>query len=220
MSLLQLRGGYITRDIGEYFETIAEDFDAYYDKPKNMTDALINSWLRRPGLLKRLKITLAISDPKEGMRILEIGCGSGKYIVECAKRGADVWGIDVAPEMIKLAKQFCNKSKIKAHLSVGDATKELQSGFDVCVALGVFEYFKDPRPILNNMIAATNHNGKVIFSLPKKYAFQTPLREAMLYYRNVDCYYYTKEKIRMLVNNGNHRIYDYGPGYVVEYYKN
>jgi hypothetical protein len=60
-----------------------------------MIDALINAWLRRPGLLKRLKITLALSDPKKGMRILEIGCGSGKYIVECAKKGANTWGIDI-----------------------------------------------------------------------------------------------------------------------------
>lgn len=210
----------MTREVGEYFETIAEDFDTYYDKPKNMIDALINAWLRRPGLLKRLKITLALSDPKKGMRVLEIGCGSGKYIVECAKKGANTWGIDIAPEMIRLAEQFCKENKINAHLSIGDATKELQSGFDVCVALGVFEYFDDPLPILNNMIAATNQNGKIIFSVPKLYTFQTPLREIMLHYRNVDCYYYTKEKIAKLLNSENHKIYDYGPGYVVEYCNN
>lgn len=127
-------------------------------------------------------------------------------------------GVDIAPEMIGLAKQFCESNNIKAHLAVGDATKRLQSGFDVCVALGVLEYFENPRSILDNMIAATNQNGKIIFSVPKLYAFQTPLREIMLHSRNVDCYYYTKEKIAKLLNNKNYKIYDYGPGYVVEYY--
>ncbi|HEY3362784.1 MAG TPA: class I SAM-dependent methyltransferase [Methanosarcina sp.] len=209
----------MTRNVGEYFETIASDFDSYYEKPKNNLDALINAGLRRPGLLKRLKITLTLSNPKEEMKILEIGCGSGKYIVECAKKGADTWGIDISPEMIRLAKRFCAENQVHAHLSVGDALKKLPQGFDVCVALGVFEYFKNPLPILNNMIAATNKNGKIIFSVPKQYAFQTPLREMMLHYRNVDCYYYTKGKVKKLLNNKNHNIYDYGPGYVVEYCK-
>lgn len=208
----------MTRDVGEYFETIARDFDAYYDKPKNMIDAFINAWLRRPGLLKRLKIALAISEPRPGMRIFDIGCGSGKYVVECAKKGADTWGMDISPEMIRLATQFCEKNNVKAHLFVGDATRELEQGFDVCTVLGVFEYFKDPLPILNNMLATINPNGKIIFSVPKLYTFQMPLREAMLNSRNVDCYYYTKSKIAKLLNGGNYKIHDYGPGYVVEWY--
>jgi 2-polyprenyl-3-methyl-5-hydroxy-6-metoxy-1,4-benzoquinol methylase len=127
-------------------------------------------------------------------------------------------GMDIAPETIGLAKQLCKGNKVEAHLAIGDATKRLQSGFDVCVALGVFEYFENPRPILDNMIGATNQNGKIIFSVPKLYALQTQLREIMLHCRNVDCYYYTEERIAKLLNYKNYKIYDYGPGYVVEYY--
>jgi len=208
----------MTRDVGEYFETIARDFDSYYDKPKNVIDAIINAWLRRPGLLKRLEITLNLSDPLPGKKILDVGCGSGKYVVECAKLGADTYGIDIAPEMIRLAKQFCENNDVNAHLSIGDVAKELPHGFDICVALGVLEYFKNPRPILDNLATATKPNGKVIFSVPKLYAFQMPLREVMLKCRNVNCYYYTRYKIKYLLKGAKHNIYDYGPGYVVEWY--
>lgn len=35
------------------------------------------------------------------------------------------------------------KNKVETELRIGDATNDLPKGFDVCVTLGVFEYFKD-----------------------------------------------------------------------------
>ena len=202
------------REVKDYFEDIASDFDAYYENPKGLFDKLINAWLRRPGLIKRLKISLEASNPHLEKRILDLGCGSGKFVVECAKRGAEVWGMDISREMIEIAKDFCEKNKVEAELRIDDATKELPSGFDVCVALGVFEYFENPKPILRNMFASTEKGGKIIFSVPSLFTFQTPLREVLLYHRNVKCYYYTKTRVMSLlddfkkdIKNLNFRLY-------------
>ena len=208
------------REVKDYFEDIASDFDSYYDRPKGFFDGIINAWLRRPGLIKRLKISLEASNPHPGMRILDVGCGSGKFIVECAKRGAEVCGIDISREMIEIAKDFCEKNKVEVVLRTGDATEELPKGFDVCIALGVFEYFENPKPILRNMLASTNEGGKVIFSVPSLFTFQTPLRNVLLYYRDVKCYYYTKKRVMSLLDDFKKDIkeigfYSYGPGSVI-----
>jgi len=208
------------REVKDYFEDIASDFDSYYESPKGIFDRMINAWLRRPGLIKRLKISLEASNPQPGMRILDVGCGSGKFIVECAKRGAEVCGVDISREMIEIAKDFCEKNNVEAELRIGDVTEELPKGFDVCVALGVFEYFEDPKPILRNMFASTNGGGKIIFSVPSLFTFQTPLRNVLLYYRNVKCYYYTKKRVMSLLDDFMDDIekiefYSYGPGLVI-----
>lgn len=208
------------REVKDYFEDIASDFDSYYESPKGILDKMINAGLRRPGLIKRLKISLEASNPHQGKRILDVGCGSGKFVVECAKRGAEVWGMDISIEMIEIAKDFCVKNKVEAELEIGDATEELPKGFDVCVALGVFEYFEDPKQILRNMFASTEKGGKIIFSVPSWFTFQTPLRNVLLYYRNVKCYYYTKTRVVSLLDEFKKDIekiefYSYGPGLVV-----
>ena len=208
------------REVKDYFEDIASDFDSYYESPKGLFDKIINAWLRRPGLIKRLKISLDASNPTSGKGILDVGCGSGKFVVECAKRGAEVWGMDISREMIEIANHFCEKNKVEAELRIGDAIEELPKGFDVCVALGVFEYFENPKPILRNMFASTKEGGKIIFSVPSLFTFQTPLRNVLLYHRNVKCYYYTKKRVMSLLDGFKEDIkqiefYSYGPGLVV-----
>lgn len=206
--------------IKEYFEDIALDFDSYYDEPDGFLDQIINSWLRRPGLLKRLKISLDFTDPAPGKRILDVGCGSGKYIVECGKRGAEVTGIDISKEMLKIAKNFCEQNYVKAEFKHGDVTEPLPKGFDVIAALGVFEYFEDPKPILKNMFASTKNGGKILFSVPSSFALQTPLRKLLLYYRNVKCYYHTEKSALSLLDDFKENISKvdiskYGPGMVI-----
>ena len=67
--------------VGEYFEKIASDFDCYYDGTKSFSATIINELLRKPGLIKRLQMALVLMDLKPGLRVLDVGCGYGKYLV-------------------------------------------------------------------------------------------------------------------------------------------
>jgi 2-polyprenyl-3-methyl-5-hydroxy-6-metoxy-1,4-benzoquinol methylase len=206
--------------INEYFEDVAADFDSYYEQPKGLINKVINAWLRKPGLIKRMKITLKLIDPCSEKRILDVGCGSGKLAVECAKRGAEVYGIDVSKNMIEIAERHCEKNSVKVELIVGDALKELPQNFDFSIALGVLEYFDCPDVLLSNMLASVKNGGKVIFSVPSLFAFQTPIRKVYLHFRRVKCYFYTQKKSLKLVSGfkelGGVEIYSYGPGFVVQ----
>jgi len=208
------------RKVSEYFEDIAADFDSYYEQPKGFINKAINAWLRKPGLIDRMKITLKLINPSPGKRILDVGCGSGKLAIECAKRGAKVCGIDISKNMIRIAKEQCRRNNVKVELMVRDALKELPKNFDFSIALGVIEYLEQPEVLLHNMLASVKSKGKIIFSVPSLFAFQTPIRKVYLYFRKVKCYFYTKKKIIKLANQfrevKNVEIYSYGPGFIVQ----
>lgn len=58
-------------------------------------------------------------------RILDLGCGSGRHLVYLAKRGFDVYGIDIAKQGIKIAKDWLKVEGLKANLKIGDIYKRL-----------------------------------------------------------------------------------------------
>lgn len=58
-------------------------------------------------------------------KVLDLGCGSGRHTVHLAKRGFDVYGLDVAEEGIKITRDWLKKENLKAHLKVGDIYQKL-----------------------------------------------------------------------------------------------
>ena len=58
---------------------------------------------------------------REGMRVLDVGCGTGFFEAVLASRGARVTGIDLTPEMIEEGRTLLTRHKIDAELLVMDA---------------------------------------------------------------------------------------------------
>jgi len=58
-------------------------------------------------------------------RVLDLGCGSGRHMVYLVKHDFEVYGIDISPQGIKIAREWLKKEKLKANLKVGDVYKKL-----------------------------------------------------------------------------------------------
>jgi len=56
-------------------------------------------------------------------RVLELGCGSGNLSLALAKKGWEVYGIDIAPSAIKWANDLAKEQGIIAKFVVGDVRK-------------------------------------------------------------------------------------------------
>jgi SAM-dependent methyltransferase len=56
-----------------------------------------------------------------GKTVLDLGCGTGETLVPLAKRGANVIGIDISPDLIQLAGQRLSSYGVAATLQVGSA---------------------------------------------------------------------------------------------------
>lgn len=68
-------------------------------------------------------------------RVLDLGCGVGRNLIEFAKHKFEVYGIDLSETAIKLLKKLLQKLKLKAFLTVGNIYDELpyKDNFFDCV---------------------------------------------------------------------------------------
>lgn len=77
-----------------------------------------------------------------GKKVLDIGCGKGRYIKFLAQRGGEVTGIDLSEEMLNGAKEELKKSGLRAVLVQGQST-ELpfpNQSFDSAVSVGAIHH--------------------------------------------------------------------------------
>ena len=58
-----------------------------------------------------------------GKAVLDFGCGSGENLIALVRRGAQVIGIDISPELIELAKQRMQQAQTNADLRLASAYK-------------------------------------------------------------------------------------------------
>jgi len=96
------------KEFGKSFEgwkaTLVVGAEKYYNEYVN--------FLQKRAVLTVLKI-------KKGIKILDVGCGVGRWVFMFAERGADVIGVDFSKEMIRIAKEKNKKRGYKnAHFLV------------------------------------------------------------------------------------------------------
>jgi len=88
----------------EFFNNFAEKFDTFYEDQRGWFMRWVDKTFRYD-MYVRFQMTFDKFGDLNGKRVLDVGCGSGIYALECCQRGAlSVTGVDPAPNMIRLAK--------------------------------------------------------------------------------------------------------------------
>ncbi len=72
-----------------------------------------------------------------GWRVLDAGCGTGAMSAELARRGAEVLGIDLAPEIVRFATEALppDIDRAKVRFEAGDMLAARYGTFDAVVAM-------------------------------------------------------------------------------------
>ena len=86
-----------------------------------------------------------------GARVLDIGCGGGLLSEALAKEGADVTAIDLAPELVKVARLHGLESGVSVDYRVQaaeDLAAEQPGSFDVVTCMAMLEHVPDPGAII------------------------------------------------------------------------
>jgi SAM-dependent methyltransferase len=107
----------------------------------------------------RNAITLA-AGIRPGMRVLDVGCGSGEYLAMLASAGAAVAGIDPAPGMIELARARVSGADIR--VGAVESLPWPDASFDAVTAVNCLQFADDPDAALAEMTRVTVPGGCVV----------------------------------------------------------
>lgn len=104
------------------------------------------------------------------VRILDIGCGTGRHAIEMARRGYAVTGVDLSESQLRRAQEKAREQNVQADFRRADArTLEFRNEFDLTIMLceGAFPLMETDEmnyQILANAYAALKPGGKFIFT--------------------------------------------------------
>ena len=92
---------------------------------------------------------------KKGEDVLDMCCGAGTNSIYLANKGLNVWGVDISPEAIKIAKKRCKKENQNCNYIVGNVLKkEFDKKFDFILDRGCFHHIPDGKK--NNYVEKVN----------------------------------------------------------------
>ena len=186
--------------VRRYFDGEAERFDAIYRADKSMAQRIVDR-LFRGVIHRRYQMTLALCGDVEGKRVLDVGCGSGRYAVEFARRGAQVVGLDFAPAMIDMAARRADQAGVgeQCRFEAGDFLEWCEPHhFDICLGIGLFDYTAEPCGFLGKMRQLTEERG--VFSFPIRWTMRSLIRWMRLSLNRCPVFFYDGNQVRGLLS--------------------
>lgn len=152
-------------EIRKRFNDVAKKYgERHYVKPFIEKDLYPNLFIRKKYILDLIT--------KKG-NCLDVGCGPGNLLLDLARRGNKVWGIDISEKMVEEAKNLLAVADIDSfnvNIEAGDFQKKdyPEGFFDVIVAAGFLDYSYDPEEALKKMSYLLKKGGELIISIPNK----------------------------------------------------
>ena len=95
-----------------------------------------------------INIILDNAQVKENTRVLDVACGTGVLFPDYIKRGAVVTGVDISPEMVKIAKK--NFPEIEV-LCEDVENLDFTEKFDVVMVYNAFPHFPYPERLIEKL---------------------------------------------------------------------
>ncbi|MBX3080194.1 MAG: methyltransferase domain-containing protein [Anaerolineae bacterium] len=114
---------------GAAFDHIADRYDA------DSTDLLISRWIRE-------RVWSWLTDIfQPGMRVLEIGCGTGEDAVWLAKRGVSVTATDASPHMLAVTQRKAEEAGVSALVTTRQLDLNAATSWDIPSHDGAFSNY-------------------------------------------------------------------------------
>lgn len=98
-------------------------------------------------LLPASETAVEIAAPDSGVRVLDIGCGTGNATLLAARAGADVIGVDPAPRLLDVASKRAAEAGLTIDFRQGSAAQLPVDDAAIDLALSVFAVIFAPDPV-------------------------------------------------------------------------
>lgn len=191
-------------NVQKYFDKVPKEWDTLYSH-ENKLLFLFNKIFRQ-GLYDRYQLTFQHCGDISGARVLDIGCGTGRYSIEFAKRGAaQVVGLDFAPAMVAFSQQKAEEMGVAdtCEFVEGDfLSVNFDKPFDIIVAIGFFDYVKDPSVYFRKIAALTK--GRFLGTFPSDSLIMGTQRKIRYtLFKKCPLYFYKYDQLQRLFQEAN-----------------
>ena len=105
--------------------------------------------------------------PLAGRTALDVGCGAGLLSEPLRRLGAEVTGVDAAPELIGAAKAHTEAVGLDIRYVAG-GVESLEGRFDLVTAMEVIEHVADPAAFVRSLAERLAPGGLLIMSTPNR----------------------------------------------------
>jgi len=188
------------KKVGTYFDKAAITFDTFYDCKRSRFMQWIDR-VFRSDMFERYRLTFEALEPLNDKTVLDVGCGSGPYVIEATRRGSRrVLGIDMAQGMIDLG---CKRAVVagvadKCEFLLGTFPKDSpQETFDYAIVMGVMDYIEEPLVFLSAI--AQRVKLRAVLSFPSRHWYRSPLRKLRYWLKRCPVYFYDSAQIEKLM---------------------
>ncbi|MBD3285081.1 methyltransferase domain-containing protein [candidate division WOR-3 bacterium] len=122
----------------------------------------------------------------KGLKVIEIGAGTGRTSIELAHRGAYVTILDISEQSLELARRFADKVDTATRKRISyvladalDPGLEPES-YDILFHQGLLEHFRSPYPLLAANNRLLKPGGLIVVDVPQTFHIYTILKQAQI----------------------------------------
>lgn len=128
-----------------------------------------------------------------GERVLEMGCGNGDLYSYVASYGVTIYGVDISPVAIRMAKAKCLELGLTGRFACCDSSDIPLSDsiFDVVILPEIVEHVDDPIPILKEAKRLCKLGGRIVITVPNENLIPDPAHKII----------FTKDSLVMLAHD-------------------
>ena len=106
--------------------------------------------------------------PLVGKSALDVGCGAGLLCEPLARLGADVTGVDAAPENIEAAKSHAADAGLSINYRAGEIASQRLGQYDVVTCMEVIEHVMDRAAFVHELVRHLKTGGLLLLSTPNR----------------------------------------------------
>jgi ubiquinone/menaquinone biosynthesis C-methylase UbiE len=141
------------------FNAVAGSYDNWYESKTGGFADMVET-----------KLALEMFAPYKGMKVLDVGCGTGNFSIKLARLECEVTGIDVSGEMIGIAREKTLKSKPDIDFLCMDVHKTgFDDGyFDGAFSMAAFEFIERPLLAFNEIFRVVKKSGRILIGTINK----------------------------------------------------
>ena len=184
-----------TRQVAQYWDRIAPEFDAIYTGKKTPLARTLDRWLRRD-MYERFDWVMRKASDARNLTVCDVGCGSGRFVNALAQRGARVTGLDFAPTMLELARKLVTDSGVadRCEFVLSDVLDwKTREEFDLVIAIGFWDYVADPLARLEVIRRITR--GRFLSAWPRAGTWRAAIRKQRLKLAGCPVYFWTLPQV-------------------------